>query len=147
MTTTSNTVKSLAKKHAEIQGNIQKTEAKLIVLNNTLHAIETSILLFDPDYNTKSISPKRTNNKSTSLGRGEIPKFTGDFVRDSKEPFKVSEILDFIMEEKGAIYSTVECQRIKANINNALERLEKEGIVQKQGVSGKGGVLLWGLVH
>jgi hypothetical protein len=51
------------------------------------------------------------------------------------------------MEEKGTLYSTSECQRIKVNINKALERLEKESIVQKQGVSGKGGALLWGLVH
>ena len=29
-----------------------------------------------------------------------------------------SEILDFIMEEKGTVYSTAECQRIKVNINN-----------------------------
>jgi len=145
--TTSNTVKSLAKKHAEIQGNIQKVETTLQQLKNSLYAIETSIHLFDPNYNTRKINAKRTNKKSTALGRGEIPQFTGDFVRHSKEPFKASEILDFIMEEKGIVYSTAECQRIKANINKALERLEKESIVQKQGVSGKGGALLWGLVH
>lgn len=110
--TTLNTVKSLAKKHAEIQGNIQQVETTLQQLKDSLYAIETSIHLSDPSYNTRKINAKRTNKKSTALGRGEVPQFTGDFVRDSKEPFKVSEILDFIMKEKGTLYSTAERQRM-----------------------------------
>ena len=145
--TNSNTVKSLAKKHAEIQGNIQKVEAKLISMKNTLHAVEVSIHLFDPDYNTRTITAKRTNQKSQNLGRGEIPKLTGDFVRGITTPFKLSEILDFIMEEKGKAYPAAECQRIRQNIGKALERLAGEGIVEKQGMSGPGGALLWRAVH
>ena len=40
--TGSNTVKSLAKKHAELQGNIQLVETELSSLKTTLNAIEAS---------------------------------------------------------------------------------------------------------
>jgi hypothetical protein len=46
--TTSNTVKSLAKKHAEIQGNALAIEKQLLDLREKLKAIEISINLFDP---------------------------------------------------------------------------------------------------
>lgn len=115
--TASNTVKSLAKKHSEIQGQIQKVELTLEQLKSSLNAVETSIHLFDPSYNTQLINAKRTNERSKNLNRGEIPKLTGDFLRKTREAFKVRDILDFIIEEKEASYSLIERQRIKQNIN------------------------------
>jgi len=55
----SNTVKLLAKKHSEIQDNIRKAEAKLLTMKNTLHSLEVSIHLFNPDYKTSNIVIKK----------------------------------------------------------------------------------------
>jgi hypothetical protein len=141
--TTSNTVKSLARKHAEIQGSIQQVEASLSILKNTLNAVEISIELFDPDYKTHEINAKRSNNKTVTLSRGEVPKVVGDYIRGCSGEFKASDIFDYLADKKGCIFKASEIKNIKQSIFKALQRLVTQGIIIEVGKTGKGGALLW----
>lgn len=147
MSTPSNTVKSLAKKHAEIQGDIQKTESLLLSLRNALGALEVSIHVFDPDYNVETIMKKRKNSSLNGFQYGEITKLTGEFVRNTNTNFKTHHVLDYMLEQKQTTYTPSECDRIKHNISNALDRLLKQGIIERCGFSGKGGAIIWRATH
>ena len=143
--TNSNTVKSLAKKHAEIQGNIQKAEANLLTMKNTLHAVEVSIHLFDPDYKTSNIALKRTNKKTQGLSHGEIPKIVGDYIRGSQSEFNAGDVVGYIHQERFNSSPDTDMTNIKKNVFNALKRLCDQGIICETGRSGKGGALVWRL--
>jgi hypothetical protein len=141
--TTSNTVKSLARKHAEIQGNIQQVEASLDGLKNTLNAVEISIQLFDPDYKTHKINARRSNNKTVTLSRGEISKVAGDYIRGCNGEFKASDVFDYLTDKKGCAFNVTEIKNIKKSIFKAVQRLAAQGILVEVGKTGKGGALLW----
>lgn len=141
--TNSNTVKSLAKKHAEIQGNTLALEKQLLDLREKLKAIEISINLFDPSFRYSTISAKRTNQKLKSISRGEIPKLVGDFVRKCSVDFQASDIVSAVLKIKGREFSESDTFKLKQNISKSLKRLSEESIIHEVGRKGKGGGVLW----
>lgn len=141
--TTSNTVKSLAKKHAEIQGSALVVEKQLLELRETLKAIEISINLFDSSFRHSNIVAKRTNQKLKTIHRGEIPKFVGDFARKCNFDFQASDIVSAVLKTKGQEISESDKFKLKQNVFKSLRRLSDESIIHEVGRKGKGGGVLW----
>ncbi|MDA3945771.1 MAG: hypothetical protein PF439_03720 [Helicobacteraceae bacterium] len=93
-------VSQLITKKEELIGELKHYKEKVYKLEESVCAIYSSILLFDPKYNVRAIKAKRFTSKPNYFKTGESHTLVLDTLRRSKEPLSTNQITLQIMQVK-----------------------------------------------
>lgn len=110
-------VSQLVSKKEELTGELKYCKQRIKDLEEIIKGVDTSIVLFDPEYNVKSIKSKRYSPKQHYFKKGESHTLILDTLREANEPLSTSEITLAIMAEKD--FDT-EDQSLTTNIQKTL---------------------------
>ena len=66
-------ISTLARKRAELAGEVHRTKARLKRLQENLAHVDGALRLFDPNVNPGSIKPLRARKPSRLFRHGELP--------------------------------------------------------------------------
>jgi hypothetical protein len=80
-------VSALAKKHAELSGDIEITQAKLRQMILDLESLDKTLLMFDPDYRIETIKPKAFRPPEDWSKRGEMTRIILGILRQASARF------------------------------------------------------------
>lgn len=134
-------ISALTKKRAELLGEIQHYQQLIKFLKENLSHIDKTILLFDENYNIKSIKPKKpTMNRYFKAGEAKI--YILDMLRQSKEPLRTDRISEIIAKQKGLdTEEGFDITNFQKTILASLYNCEHGGLVEKVGKEGT--TILW----
>ena len=90
---------ALKRRRAEIDGEIQASEARLRSLNEALCHLDATLALFDPDYDPKTIRAKRRYDRAKLFGGGKLTRLILDALRRSERPLSTAEVIAAIAAE------------------------------------------------
>ena len=112
-------VSQLITKKEELQGELKYCKQRIKDLEEFIKGVDTSITLFDPDYNLKSIKVKRYSPNEHHFKRGESHTMILDTLRRANEPLSTNEITLNIMSRKDF---DIEDKKLITNIQKTLSK-------------------------
>lgn len=136
-------ITALARKRGQLAGEIEATQGRLRDLIASLEAIDTAILVFDPDYRVVGIKPiaYRLHDKGRAP-RGEMARMVLDVIREARKPLTAPEIVSIIMGTKGMDQDDRRAvKHMSVKVNAALRRHRKNGALRSE--NGPDVHLLW----
>ena len=88
----SHVVSALARKRAELSGEIERTHQHLSKLIADLEHLDRTLLLFDPSYPIEAIKPKAFRPPDDWSNRGEMTRVVLGILRQAAEPLTTRDI-------------------------------------------------------
>lgn len=137
----SHVISALVLKRSEICGEIVAYREKIEALHGALKSLDASIKLFSPEFDLRTVKPKRTHNRNELFKHGEIQRLTFDVMRESTIPLSSREIVNKIIELKGIEETTETVAKIQRHIITMFRH--KENTLVKQVDRGSDGAMKW----
>lgn len=123
-------VSQLIDKRKELEGEAIFYQEKLEALTEQIRAIDTSILLFEPEFSPKGLKFKRFSPHERYFKRGEAMILMFDILRRNGKAMSTSELTDEIMDINGFDSDDREFRgRIRETIRVTLHNQEKKGML------------------
>ena len=110
-------VSQLVSKKEELTDELKYCKQRIKDLEEIIKGVNTSIALFDPEYNVKAIKSKRYSPSKHYFKKGESHTLILDTLRKANKPLSTSEIALSVMVEKD--FDT-EDQKLITNIQKTL---------------------------
>lgn len=85
-------VNGLVEKRAEIAGEIEEAEQRILTLKLSLSHLDATIRLLAPEIRLASIKSKRPYRKNTTFGPGELSRLVRETLRDADRPLSTGDI-------------------------------------------------------
>ena len=142
----SHVVSGLVSKRAEVAGQITSYQTEIGRLQSALTHLDGSIKLFAPEYDLRTVKPKRTNARNQYFVQGEAQRMTLDVMREANAPLCSRDITDALLRCKNIESTAAIAARIQKNILAVLHRLEARNIVRAIDTSSERGVMKWEIV-
>ncbi|MBU1669243.1 hypothetical protein KKC13_12560 [bacterium] len=118
-------VSQLITKKEELQGELKYSKQRIKDLEEFIRGVDTSIALFDPEYNVKSIKTKRYSPKQQYFQKGESHTMILDTLRNSDKPLSTSEIAISILKLKDM---DIEDKSLRINVQKTLSTTLKKQV-------------------
>ncbi|QHJ12694.1 hypothetical protein FX988_02952 [Paraglaciecola mesophila] len=96
----SHVITALVSKHSELAGQIQHYQQEIARLNKSLGHVEATIKVFEPEYDLRTVSPKRTTGNARLFKPRECQMMVLDILRVASEPLTTTAITDKVQEPK-----------------------------------------------
>lgn len=144
----SHVVSALTDKRPELLGLIQHHQAHIQQLSINIDQLDTTLLLFDADYDFKKAKSKGIRATNTWFKQGEVPRLLLEMLRVSLEPISATKLTDNLIQLKGMdVVGLKERDRLSKLVFGALKRMQNGRQVKCTGkIKGAGGgVMLWTL--
>ena len=93
-------VSQLITKKEELQGELKYCKQRIKDLEEFIRGVDTSIALFDPEYNVKAIKTKRYSPNKHYFKKGESHILILDTLRNADKPLSTSDIAIQILKLK-----------------------------------------------
>ncbi|PPD00484.1 MAG: hypothetical protein CTY31_05035 [Hyphomicrobium sp.] len=93
-------VTALARKRAELSGDIQTTQVKLRQMVLDLERLDATLLMFDPDYRIEAIKPKAFRPPEDWSKRGEMTRLILGILRQAAEPLTSRDVALQLIAER-----------------------------------------------
>ncbi len=93
-------VTGLAKRRAELTGEIESTHDRLRQMVQDLEHLDATILQFDPDYEIEAIKPKAFRPPKDWSRRGEMTRIILSILRQAAEPLTARDIALQLLVER-----------------------------------------------
>lgn len=90
----------LVKKRAELAGDIERAQTDLQRMVRDLENLDSTILLFDADYEVKAIKSKTFRPPANWSKRGEMTRIILSILRQAAEPLTTRDIAFQLMQER-----------------------------------------------
>jgi hypothetical protein len=127
----------LARKRAEIAGQIQHTQAALRKLVTELDAIDAAIRIFDPTADVASIKPKAYPPRHAAF-RGEMMRHVMGCLRVATEPVTSRNIAAVVMKACGLNPDDAELLvTIRKRVGACIWKLKQSGFVREVPIAGE----------
>lgn len=124
-------VSQLITKKEELLGELKFYRTKVDQLEELLHGIDISIVIFDPNFDLKSIKPKRYSTKKQYFKHGEAHRLILDILRKRKEPLSTTQITKELMKlKKLDIEDQEKVDSVQKSLLNTLKKQEKDKIIR-----------------
>ena len=133
----SHIISALVTKRSELTALIDYHQNILKQIRSDMLAIDTSIKIFQPDYDLRTIKGRRKNKKNEFFERGEGNKMLLDIFRLVDDTITTNEIVDEVIKRKGFNKEGLNLKALKACVFTMLKRLQKKEIIKQ--LSGKDG--------
>ncbi len=111
----------LVKKRASIDGELHFLEKKVIQLKQELTTLDAAILIFEPEYNLKTIETKRKVGNNKFFNKGERSRTIMNVLRESAGTNLTAE--EIALEVVGQRSLELESKEFKALINTLIDGL------------------------
>lgn len=121
----SHVVSGLVKKKSTLLGEADHIKAQLKAIEQDIGALDRSILLFDPEFDTRSVRTTKHKPIDRLFKHGELTATVLDVLKAAGSPLRDIEVAERISEklEVG--------QDISANVRGSLYALHNKGAVRK----------------
>lgn len=137
-------ITALAKKRAELSGDIETTQAKLRQMILDLESLDKTLLMFDPDYRIEMIRPRAFRPPDDWSKRGEMTRIILGILRQATEPMTSSDIAVQLIAERALDQTDAKLQRLMTKrVGVALRGMRDRDVARSQ--SGPGMSVLWSL--
>lgn len=137
-------VSALAKKRAELSGDIETTQAKLRQMILDLESLDKTLLMFDPDYKIECIKPKAFRPPADWSKRGEMTRIILGILRQATEPMTSSDIAVQLIAERALDQTDAKLQRLMTKrVGVALRGMRDRDVATSK--PGPGMSVLWAL--
>lgn len=123
-------VSQLIEKRKQLAGEFLYYQKKVEELNKQILAIDTSIVIFDPNISPKEFKPIRYSNKKRYFAHGEAMILIYDILREAGEPVATADIVKAIMKKKGFDISDKELYNgVNGTLRSRLYTEQKKGVL------------------
>jgi hypothetical protein len=92
---------ALVRLHAELGGKIKDNKREAIKLRENMKHVEAVLHLLDPEFNARSIAPRRRYNPNPLFKRGHVFRAVLNTLREAPGPMTAPEIADALFRMKG----------------------------------------------
>lgn len=134
-------ISALTKKRSELLGDIKHYESIIVSLKDNLSTINKTIHIFDENYNLASVKAKQLS-KNRYFDGGEAKILILDLLRTYTKPLKTDEITQYLSDIKSiSIDSDYERRTFQKSVVGALDRLQKDNLVERAGRDGL--IMIW----
>ena len=125
-------IAALARKRAELAGEIEAGEARLRELRAVLAHVDATIRLFAPEYPIAAIAAKKPRPERPVLfGKGELGRTVLDILRTAEEPLTVAQIAAEVMLRLGLAEDRGVREFLESRVDKVLRRQAVQGLVEK----------------
>ena len=93
-------VSQLIEKKKELEGELNHLNSRINVLKEMIHSVNTSIKLFEPECDLKTIKAKKYYPNTRYFGNGEAFRMILDLLRDEDEFISTNDITIHLMKTK-----------------------------------------------
>ncbi len=131
----SHVISALVTKRSELTALVDYHQNMLKQIRTDMLAIDTSIKIFQPNYDLRSIKGRRKNKKNVFFARGEGNTMILDIFRLVDDTITTNEIVDEVIKRKGFDKGAIDLKALKACIFTMLKRFQKKEIIRQ--LSGK----------
>lgn len=136
----------LVRKRAELAGDIERTQADLQNMIRDLEHLDSTIRLFDADYQVEAIKPKSFRPPDDWARRGEMTRIILNVLRQAAEPLTTRDIAIQLMLERALDTGNVKFVRLMTKrCGVALRGQRDKGVVRS--AQGPGQYMVWELAH
>jgi hypothetical protein len=136
----------LVRKRAELAGDIERTQDDVQRMIRELEALDSTIKLFDADYEIKTIRAKTFRPPPDWANRGEMTRICLNVLRQAAEPLTTRDIAFQLMQERALDTGHQPLVRLMTKrCGVALRRQRDVGLVRS--VQGPGQFLVWEIVR
>jgi hypothetical protein len=104
-------VYTLLKLHAELGGRIQANRKEAIQLRRNMKHVEAVLHLLQPDFNARTIAPRRRNQGNPWFKRGTVFRAALEVLREAPAPMTADEIAVALLRSKGVAEPTRDQRR------------------------------------
>ena len=132
----------LVRKRAELAGDIERTQADLQRMIRELENLDSTIRLFDADYQVELIKPKAFRPPDDWSKRGEMTRIILGILRQAAEPLTTRDIALQLMTERALDTGNVRFLRLMTKrCGVALRGQRDQGVVRS--AQGPGQYMIW----
>lgn len=131
---TSFVISGLLAKHAELLTQLQHHASEVDRLDMELRHMATTIKIFSPETDLRSLPPKRFVETNQIFRQGESKRCVMEVLRDAGGMLNTQQIAQRIAEKKGLEQDKV--KNVRDTILDTLKRAEKAGDVRQNGKDG-----------
>lgn len=125
-------ISALARKRAELAGEIETGEVRLRELRANLAHVDATIRLFSPDYPIAQIAPKKPQPERPVLfERGELGRTILDILRTAAEPMTVAQIAGEVMVRLGMAENRGAREFLESRVDRGIRRQQEQGMVER----------------
>ena len=136
----------LAKKREELAGEVDSFLVKVDAIRSDIKTLDAAIKIFDPDFDLRSLRPRKRRTKNAFFGHGESTRFVLDTLRESTEPRSTIELADMAATFKGLDIQKIDYNALKACVLTTLSRQRVTGRVVECGRA-EDGTIKWELAN
>lgn len=136
-------ITALARKRAELSGDIQTTQAKLRQMVLDLERLDSTLLMFDPDYRIEAIKPKAFRPPEDWSKRGEMTRIILGILRQASEPLTARDVALQLIAERALEPSDKLVRLMTKRVGVALRGLRNRDVASSQ--PGPGMSVIWQL--
>ena len=130
----------LITKRAELAGEIQKAEKRLLVLREDLYHIDHAIRIIDPTLALRDIRPRIPRNRPTVFKHGQFRRAILDTLRKAESPLSPREIAERLAAGRPEVNSVKALDDLVHKVRCALSR-RPAGLVSEK--TGQGEAMVW----
>lgn len=142
----SHAVYALARKRAELAGDIERTQRELQDMIRNLEHLDRTLLLFDPSYEIASIKPKAFRPPADWSKRGQMTRLILGILRRATEPLTSRDIALQLMTERALDVGDEKlCRLMTKRVGVALRGQRDKGAAAS--IAGAGMSVLWSLAQ
>jgi hypothetical protein len=128
---------ALAKKRAQLAGEIEAAQAKLHQMIFDLEHLDQTLSLFDPSYEIASIKPRGFRPPPDWARRGEMTRLIMDILRKAPEPLTSRDVALQLMVERAMDTNDKRLLRLMGKrAGVALKTLRQKGGVRSEQMPG-----------
>lgn len=139
-------ITALAKKRAELSGDIERTQIELRKMILDLERLDATLLMFDPDYEIASIKPKAFRPPEDWSKRGEMTRLILGILRKATEPLTSRDIATQLVIERALDRHDAKLLRLMTKrVGVALRGQRDKGVTVS--TIGPGQCVLWRLAR
>jgi uncharacterized protein YigA (DUF484 family) len=132
----SHVISALTAKRSELSGLLAHHKKEITRLNDEVKTVDAVIKLFEPDYCTQAIKPKRYQKKNAFFKHGEAHRMILEVLRESDKPLSTNDIAKAVMVRTGI--EDAHEKTLQATVLTILHRQKKIGLVEFTGKDVRG---------
>jgi hypothetical protein len=134
----------LVRKRAELAGDIERTQADIQRMIRELEALDSTIKLFDADYQVEAIRPKTFRPPKDWANRGQMSRIVLNVLRQAAEPLTTRDIAFQLMKKRAMDTDDLHMLRLMTKrCGVALRGQRDKGVVRSE--QGPGQYMMWGI--
>ena len=122
----------LARKRAELAGEIERTHARLRDLAADLEHVDATLRMVAPDMAVEAIRSKVFRPPADWSKRGEMTRMVLSVLRTARAPMTTREIAERMVVERGLVADTSTLNSMTRRVACALRRQRELGLARSQ---------------